>query len=184
MEGRYSLGDGRGWLTFREEGGRVSCAAQLPRDEAGLYKGWLVGPSGRALLGTFIPEGAVLQLKRTLTLDELRRQGAWPPQGAEAELTFRFTGKGERSAGLPQGWSWEPTPRRLMGEPLLARSAGDTGALLRRGKEGFSLAYPYRPGEPFPLTPLFCFARIEELEGRPYLLFPFRPGGRPGGRGG
>ena len=50
---------------------------------------------------------------------------------------------------------------------------------LRREEGGFSLAYPFRPSEPFPLVPLFCFAPVEELAGEPCLIFPFRPGGCP-----
>ena len=81
---RFSLDGGRGWLTVREENGRARIEAELPDDRRGLYKGWLLGAHGRALAGTFVPEGGALKLRRTLSLDELRRQGAWPPAGAAA----------------------------------------------------------------------------------------------------
>lgn len=90
---RFSLAGGQGWLTVEESGGRARCAAELPEDGKGLYKGYLCGTGGRALLGTFLPEDGRLKLRRTLSLDELRRQGAWPPTGARAELAF--------SAGSP-----------------------------------------------------------------------------------
>ena len=35
-----------------ESGGRARCAAELPEDGKGLYKGYLCGTGGRALLGT------------------------------------------------------------------------------------------------------------------------------------
>lgn len=174
MEGRFSLAEGRGWLAIQEEHGRVRCEAQLPNDGKGLYKGWLTGPGGKALLGTFVPQGKHLRLERTLSTDELKRQGAWPPEGAQAVLAFSFGG--ERQP--PRGWTRESAPGRLMGEPLLAAAAGGP-ALVRREEGGFSLAYPYRPDRPFPLIPLFCFARLEELDGKVYLRFPFRPGGCP-----
>ena len=79
---RFSLAGGQGWLTIEESGGRARCAAELPEDGKGLYKGYLCGTGGRALLGTFLPEDGRLKLRRTLSLDELRRQGAWPPTGA------------------------------------------------------------------------------------------------------
>ncbi len=174
MERRFSLWEGRGWLTVREEQGRAVCTAQLPDDQKGLYKGWLTGAGGRALLGTFVPQNGALRLERTLSLEELKRQGAWPPEGGQVVLAFSFGGE----TTPPRGWSWENAPGRLMGEPLLASAAGGP-ALVRREEGGFSLAYRFRPDRPFPLTPLFCFARVEELEGRPYLRFPFRKGGCP-----
>ena len=178
MERWFSLAGGAGWLTVAETGDRAVCAAQLPADGKGLYKCWLLGPEGKALVGTFVPEGGELKLSRTLPVAKLKGCGAWPPTGAEAVMAFSFAG---RKPPVPGGWRWEPSPGRLMGEPLLARAAGEEGALLRREAEGFSLAYPFDPGRPFPLTPLFCFARLERLEGRDYLVFPFRPVGCPRG---
>ena len=55
---RFSLAGGQGWLTVEESGGRARCAAELPEDGKGLYKGYLCGTGGRALLGTFLPEDA------------------------------------------------------------------------------------------------------------------------------
>lgn len=52
---RFSLAGGQGWLTVEESGGRARCAAELPEDGKGLYKGYLCGTGGRALLGTFLP---------------------------------------------------------------------------------------------------------------------------------
>ena len=177
MERRFSLLDGRGWLEVREEGGRAVCRARLPDDGRGLYKCWLLGPSGRYLLGPFLPEGGELRLSRTLEVPALARQGAWPPLGGEAALTW--AARPARQAVPPPGWAWEPRPAALLGEPLLREAVKEGGALLRREGEGFSLAWPFRPDEPFPLPPLFCFARVEELAGAPHLVIPFRPGGCP-----
>ena len=177
---RFSLDGGRGWLTVREEGGRARIAAELPDDRRGLYKAWLLGEWGRALAGTFLPEGGVLKLHRTLSLDELRRQGAWPPTGALAELAFSAgAADGEAGSAPPAGWRWEPHPAGLLGEPLLARAAGERRALFRQEAEGFSLAYPFDPARPFPLSPLFCFASVRRLGEGWYAVFPFRPGGCP-----
>ncbi len=178
MERRFSLAGGTGWLTVAETGDRVVCAAQLPADGRGLYKCWLSGSEGKALVGTFVPEGGVLKLNRTLPVAQLKSCGAWPPTEAEAVMAFSFT---EKKPSIPEGWRCEPNPARLMGEPLLAQAAGERSALCRREEGGFSLAYPFDSEKPFPLTPLFCFARLERLEGRDYLVFPFRPGGCPRG---
>ena len=45
--------------------------------------------------------------------------------------------------------------------------------------EGFSLALPWRAGGEFPLTPLFCFARLERLDGGDWLVFSFNSRGCP-----
>ena len=171
---RFSLAGGQGWLTVEESGGRARCAAELPEDGKGLYKGYLCGTGGRALLGTFLPEDGRLKLRRTLSLDELRRQGAWPPTGARAELAFSAGSPG--GPHPPEGWHWEEAPARRMGEPLLARAAGGGRALYRPEPEGFSLAFPYAETRAFPLTPLFCFARVERMNGEFYAVFPFWSG--------
>lgn len=100
MEWRYAL-EGGGSLTVEEAGLRAVLTAERPEDGRGLYKAYLRGPSGRALLGTLAPEGGRLRVRRTLTLDDLKRQGAWPPVGGEAELAFSF---GRDRA--PAGWRW------------------------------------------------------------------------------
>ena len=175
MERQFTLLDGRGTLTVREEGARALVQAELPEDGRGLYKAHLCGgPGGRFLLGTLIPERGALRLRRTLSVDELKRRGVWPPAGAAAELAFAA---GERP---PAGWSREPNPARLLGEPLLRRSAGKLrGALLSREEDGFSLAFPWRTGEEFPMPALFRFARLERLEGREYAVFSFSGKGCP-----
>ena len=124
-----------------------------------------------------VPEDGRLKLRRTLSLDELRRQGAWPPTGARAELAFSAGSPG--GPHPPEGWHWEEAPARRMGEPLLARAAGGGRALYRPEPEGFSLAFPYAETRAFPLTPLFCFARVERMNGEFYAVFPFWSGGCP-----
>ena len=165
----------QGRLTV-EEGAAAGrgARAELPEDGKGLYKGYLCGTGGRALLGTFLPEDGRLKLRRTLSLDELRRQGAWPPTGARAELAFSAGSPG--GPHPPEGWHGEEAPARRRGEPLPARAAGGGRALYRPEPEGFSLAFPYAETRAFPLTPLFCFARVERMNGEFYAVFPFWSG--------
>lgn len=179
VEKRFSLAEGRGWLSVREEGPRVVCQAELPDDGRGLYKAYLTGGGGRMLLGTLMPEGAALRLRRVFSAGELERRGVWPPDGGGAELAFAFQ-KDPAAPPPPPGWTYEARPERLMGEALLARAvSGAAGALLRREEGGFLLALPYRADREFRLTPLFCFARVERLGERDYALFPFNACGCP-----
>ena len=174
MERVFPLQGLNGQLLVREDGVRAELLAEAEDTGAGLYKGYAAGPGGRLLLGTFVPEEGRLRLRRSVSRRELEQAGCWPVEGGEAVLAFSFGGQ----KGPPKGWQRENTPGRLMGEPLLAAAAPGP-ALVRQERNGFSLAYPYGPDKPFPLTPVFCFARLEELDGRPYLCFPFRPGGCP-----
>ena len=73
MERQYRL-EGGGSLTVRADGLRAAVEAERPADGRGLYKAYLRGPSGRALLGTLAPEGGRLRIRRTLTLDVLERE--------------------------------------------------------------------------------------------------------------
>lgn len=178
MERRFSLESGRGWLTVRDSQGHAECKGELPDNKKGLYKGWLVGPGGKVLLGAFVPEQGALRLSRTMSIAELERQGAWPPTGGEAVLAYAVRREREKPS-LPAGWSRIAEPARLMGEPLLARAWEGGEALFCKDEQGFLLARRFRTDRPFPLTPLFCFAQIRELDGAPYVVFPFRPGGCP-----
>ena len=69
---------------------RLSVHAVCPLRGEGLVKLWLLGERGRILLGTLIPERGCLTLRRVLTLAEVRRSGAWPPERVESALIWPF----------------------------------------------------------------------------------------------
>ena len=65
-------------------------------------------------------------------------------------------------------------------DPLLRRVYCDSrGAFWRPEDDGFSLAYPLSCRSPFPLPPLFCFARAECLGDRGWWVFSFTRDGLP-----
>lgn len=145
----------------KEEGPRVVIEAWRNDDGEGLYKAYLTGTGGRCLLGTLMPEGGRLFLRRVLSIDSLRRQGAWPVRQVTEELVCSFREE-------PPAVEWE--------DEVLRRCAGRLPRhTVRREGEGFSLSFPFDPRAPFPLVPIFCFARVEN--GR--LIFSFHPGGVP-----
>lgn len=181
MEQRYSLKMSGGSLQTWEEGARAVFDCNLSDDGRGLYKAYIKGMGGRFLLGTLMPEGGQLRLRRTVSLDELKKKQLWPPMGAEAELAFPF-GQGMQRAApqLPSGWRREGDPARLMGDHLLAQAAGRVGGALFLGEEeGFALALPWDHGAEFPLAALFCFAHVERLGERWYAVFHFNRCGCP-----
>ena len=180
MEERYSLGVPGSSLTVREEGARAVFTAELPDDGRGLYKAYLTGAGGQLLLGTLMPDKGKLRLHRGFSVGELRQKGFWPPVGGEARLAFSFAQEALRKPSQPQGWQKENEPARLLGDRLLKQSAGRLErALIRREESGFALAAPWRADGAFPLTPLFCFAKVEMLGKESWAVFHFNEKGCP-----
>lgn len=145
----------------KEQGPRAVIEVWRKDDGEGLYKAYAAGPGGRVLLGTLMPEGGRLFLRRTLSIDSLRRQGAWPVRQVTEELVCSFL---ER----PPTVEWEDEVLRRCAQRLPRHT-------VRREGDGFSLSFPFDPRAPFPLSPIFCFGRVEN--GR--LIFSFHKGGVP-----
>lgn len=77
-------------------------------------------------------------------------------------------------------WLWTDCPGRLLGDrTLVGCLKGVDRALLKRDMEGFCLAFPYSPHDPFPIPPLFCLSRVDRMGGRRYVVFRFSRRGRP-----
>ena len=169
--------DGPSWaVTVRREGDKAVCQAIRAADSGGLYKAWLQGTGERAFLGTLIPEGGTLRLRRVIEIAALERQGVWPPVGAEVALAYPFVSE----PPIPPDWCWTDCPRRLLEDPVLSQCLqGIKRALLKRDMKGFFLAFPWSKHRCFPIPPLFCLARLELLAGREYVVFRFSLQGSP-----
>lgn len=163
---------GGGQLFIREENGLVCFEAVRPDDGRGLYKVWLRGGAGRMLLGTLVPEGGGLRLCRRVSKATLERGGCWPVSGGECVMAFAF----EKEAG---GWRQENCPERLFKDESLRHMVAGRGVLLRRETDGFCLGVRFDPGRPFPFAPLFCLARVEQVQGTLHALFCFDRDGNP-----
>lgn len=174
MEQVFHMEHGR--LVCRTQGKQVEVTMTARPQGPGLYRGILLGRSGRVDLGTLLPEGEELGLHRTLSVEYLKKCGCWPVMGGRAELRYAF---GQRN--LPRGWRQREDLAALFADPILARRVEEApGALWQPGEgEGFSLSFPWDPKAPFPLVPVFCFARVENLSGRPWVVLSFRDGSWP-----
>lgn len=139
-------------------------------DDRGLYKVWIRGDRGRMLLGTLVPEGRGLSLRRRLSRSELGRMGCWPVTGGETVLAFSF----ERSR-----WKREEHPEGMVKDVVLRQGLRGQSVLLRRWEDGFCLAADHRPGRPFPLPALFCLCAVERVEGAMRAVFYFDGEGNP-----
>lgn len=158
---------GGGQLFLERQGGLVRLEASREDDGRGLYKVWLRGDRGRQLLGTLAPEGGMLRLCRRVSCSSLAQQGCWPVRGAECVLAFSFS----------QGWIRCLCPP--IADDIVRPMLEGRQVLICRGEEGFSLALPTRPDRPFPLTPLFCLGRVEQVNGQQCVVYRFDGRGRP-----
>ncbi len=139
-----------------------SASCQLP--QKGLWCAWVVGERGELRLGILEPAGKQASIRRrfsdrmTMPLGKILR----------GEL---------RRADVPAGteaWEAAPEPGRLFRAGWLRqRLRGMTGALTRTENGRRYLALLYDKEKPFPLTTLFCFARIRCIQGRNYAVFAF-----------
>lgn len=162
--------DGRsaGELSAEREGLYTWFSARCPLPE-GLWCAWAVGDRGELRLGVLEPDG---------TQGTIRRRFSGQLTAPLGRLL-----RGEvRPAGAKQPEVWEPAPDldRLFRAPWLRqRLKGVQGARTRRAGEIRYLALPYDKEKPFPLTTLFCFARLRRTGEGTYVVYAFDGQDRP-----
>ncbi len=169
-----------GWLKCRQVGDRAELTIEVPGDGRGLYRGYVLGQGGLVELGTLLPEGGCLRLGRSFPIAELRRQGCWPVTGGRVQMTYAFSNA--RPHQQPRGWSNIEHPEELFPrDQTLAQNAREAGTCIRCCQKtgAFFLAWPWNPRRDFPLSPLFCLARVRNLGGCPYVVFSFTAEGVP-----
>nr|WP_325218421.1 hypothetical protein [uncultured Oscillibacter sp.] len=158
-----------GELMTEREGLYTWFSARCPLPEAGLWCAWAVGDRGELRLGVLEPEGSGGTIRRrfsgrlTAPLGRLLR-GEVRPAGAKE----------------PEVWEPAPAPEQLFRAPWLRqRLSGVQGARVRQAGETRYLALPYDRAKPFPLTTLFCFARLRNLGEGAYVVYAFDKQDRP-----
>ncbi len=168
----YLQGKCEGCLTLEPLRDRTVLSISCKKREEGVYKGVLYGKKGRISVGTLLPNDEMLQLRCILPTAQLEEAGEI--ERGEAILSFSAS---ERTEYLP-GWRKEPTPERLFEDPVLIKAARKLNDAWTRQENGvLFLALPWK-GE-FPMLPLFCFARIMNLEGNLYVVFALDAHGMP-----
>ena len=139
------------WFTAR---------CRLPRK--GLWCAWAVGERGELRLGVLEPAGEQSVIRRRFS-DRMTA-----PLGRLLRGEIRPAGEREET------WAPAPAPDRLFRTPWLRRQLQNTqGVLTRTEGERRFLAIPYDAKQPFPLTALFCFARLRPVGGKPYVVYGF-----------
>lgn len=161
-----------GYLNCWEEGPRVFFCVETPMDYNQIYKVWICGSKGHELLlGTLAPERGCLRLFRTISKTELNHAGCWPV----TSVRMKGTPAGRRPQG--ESWYWEEHPERWIADCSGRKNI--ERMLCHRLPEGVELAAPLGGQTPLPLDFLFCFARLGQINRRPYLIWSFDPKGNP-----
>lgn len=153
-----------GELTTEREALYTWFTARCRLPSEGLWCAWAVGDRGELRLGVLEPEGDRAVIRRrfsdrmTAPLGKLL-QGEMRPVGERAERAR---------------WEAAPEPDRLFREPWLRqRLRGAQGALTRTEGGCRLIALPYDKGKCFPVTTLFCFARVQNINGAAYAVYAF-----------
>ena len=151
-------GTALGELTVQREALYTSFTARCRLPGEGLWCAWAVGDRGELRLGVLEPQSGIKRrFSRQMTepLGKLLRGELRPSSGTET-------------------WTAAPEPDRLFRTPWLRKNLhGVHGVLTRTAAERRLVALPYDPGKPFPLTPMFCLARVRDIGGKRYAVYAF-----------
>jgi len=164
------LWDGRecGELRTEREGlyTRFSVTGSLPDEK--LWCAWVVGERCELRLGVLEPEKGRGVISRRFSGGDTAALG----RVLRCEL--------RRAGETPQKWTAVGDPAGLFHAAWLrSRLSGMQGALTCRMGKTRLLALPWEKRQPFPLTPLFCFAKLRCIGSRYYLVFAFDGEDRP-----
>lgn len=160
----YCLGQCRGEAVICPEGARTRIQVTMTDPGDGLYRASLVGEHGELALGVLEPGDGGLSVCRRLYSREVAGIGRL--LRGEARCSFRF-----------QELRWQETgcPAQFFRGAFLSERLRPIGrAWWRRERGVLYLALPLEEDGPFPLETLFCFARVERVEGRRCAVYAFR----------
>lgn len=166
----------RGSWSWHDEGEWVVFSLQHPAVTGGLCRAVALGDERSCRLGTLLPEGGTLTLRRRIRRDQLVKFGCYPPQSVEFFLI-----PAAASIHPPYGYELEPDPVALFHDSLLRQQAGrlNTAFVKPLAPEGFMLAVPYDGTGEFPLLSILCFARFDLLDEMPVVQYAFDGQGIP-----
>ena len=152
-------GTSLGELTVEQEPLYTWFTARCRLPGKGIWCAWVVGDKGELRLGVLEPQNGIrrrFSRQMTAPLGSLLR-GELRPAGGSAET-----------------WTAAAEPDRLFQTPWLRKQLhGARGVLTRKEGSDRLLALPYDEKKPFPLTPLFCLARLRDIGGKKYVIYAF-----------
>ena len=121
---------------------------------------YVVGESGRFLLGVPEPVSGCLRLKRKLSCSQTAAIGRYL--------------YGELSGDTENTEAWQSaSPLFFSSAFWQKRMYRMTGALFRQEGQIRVLAVPYTPDKEFPFADLFCMARLQQIQDQMYAVYRF-----------
>ena len=151
-----------GELCMEEWGLYVRYQAVCRLEETEPVRLFAVGERGELRLGVLQPENGCFVLRRQLSAREVYPIGKL----LRAELR-RF----DPETGT---WREEAEPEKLFKRPELKKKLQGTGGILVcRSRGRCFVAFPFDTGKPFPVTELFCLARVRRIRQKEYAVFCF-----------
>lgn len=160
----YCRGVCCGEVTMREDGARVEIGAAMDDPGDGLYRAVLQGERGELPLGVMEPKDGKLVLRRKPERCEIARLGA--VRRVQVKCAFPFQRRSD--------WTATDQPVKLLGDDFFRRRLEPfSRAWWRKAQGRLLLALPLKSGEPFPLETIFCFARLERVEGEICAVYTF-----------
>ena len=172
----YVRGMEWGILRWEDQEVRAVFTLRCTSPGPGIYKAYLVGNTGAMLLGTPMPEGNSLVLRRVITHDALRRCRVLPPVRGE----LREAGEGGPDL-CPPGWRPGRREDWTMVDPVIREELDRVGTVWVREEEGgLTLMLPWEMGRELPVTAAVCFLRPQTLDGAACLMLTLDRRGWPG----
>jgi hypothetical protein len=161
----YRMGKQLGELTAEREALYTWFEARCRLPGPGLWCAWAVGDRGELRLGVLEPAGERAVIRRRFS-DRMT--------GPLGKILRGEVRAASPSAAETENWETLGDPVRLFRtQALREQLRWAEGALTRGTDQRRYVAIPYDPKRPFPLTGMFCFARIRSIQGRPYAVFAF-----------
>ena len=116
------------------------------------------------MLGVLEPKGERMSLRRTLLRKSVEELGT--PLAGEVRMSFAFQ--------KAPDWQAVRRPEEVFrSKEMVRRLRRWEGGLWKKERGRTFLALPYHSGKPFPMTELFCFARVQSIGQQQYAVFSF-----------
>ena len=154
----------QGEATVERKDGRAEINVSMKDPADGVYRATLTGTNGTLPLGVMEPHHGTLLLRRRPYLRDVECLGKL--KDIQVSRSFAF----HRS----EAWKKIDHASELVRSEFLKKRLGQCLAVHWKKKGDFlCLALPLSEDAPFPLEALFCFARIESVEGRQCVIYTF-----------
>ena len=154
----------RGEAMIERDEGRAEIRVTMEDPADGLYRAVLMGNRGQMTLGVLDPKNGKLMLRRRPDWRDVERLGEL--RSVQVSCSFAFRKKGI--------WQKTEQPADLVGSAFLKeRLACQPCGWWRKEDGQLRLALPLETGRPFPLEALFCFGRIDIVEGQKCVVYTF-----------